>query len=1261
MKHIIQHALLDIQFDSDSDSVGQDATLQMLVSDQLGDILQIELERFVQIHNKQSLEGDFQNLRIPALAIDLDWARYEKYPHQFAKVFQHRLRQHLEHFVQSEEYAAQLEFIIAAEDQLVVNASSATRLVQPEAVSDYADLLEFLRCGEYSQQTENRSPQELLSRVLIDSPGRLRHFLASTAEPVVVDNLITQFDVPSIQKMVQILTPEVEYENIGASIAPDSSGSANEHSATHQILGVKHLRKEVDEPDVAILINSMLVSLRDKERRQHSEADISGQESSQLDSTLVNGGAWRNDITLVGRASGNEVGEEADQETAEGTAEEADKENDKDSSEAATGARLGFERTVVLSDSDYPDVVIADEDKPADAPNDAGRRDTQEFLDLVVEDEAPLSRLNLTMGNSVESADDPAIVIPESESESESESRPKLAIDREQMGFDEAEIELPEVPDEVDDIQEISTQNELTSVNDNTSVQEEITADLNQESPAPQTSANFEALVAVLQASVHFIPRQSRPPRSNVEDYVVNKNWEPAQQLASSTQALLSNTGEILDVHSVSANQSTNHCTNKNTKARKTLLARYQWLLELKADKKQLKAAARRLRQGQAIDVLDMLRLLKFNGSKLSLDSKTKANLRRSLYRQVQSLAGAEELLQHLPNSVLPTLGKLFSSKKIKHKECRRVFFLSQKELRMLIREELRKPAALDKKLHTLLANKKNGKFAQDNPSTGFNLPLHYKWILEPTDKLSSNFLVSTEYLSILEPLRQLRSLPRKKVRKQIRKVLVQYLADPLSLALLLTYLPLDAVDALGKFLFRHKGWKKSIRASLIMNKAALKQITVADKQRENLLALKLHLLNEHAQAQGHLASANFRSIDNKDSIVLSISDQIKNLRLNAEDPVLSAEQFSLLDWLHLGSPERQEIYSIFKEHANTNWLQRLIENSDPLVLLQIVQLGGVNELWHKLGVLAWLGRFGIEEPISSNELTVISDLIFRSRIDATAAQSRTRLHAWRYLLTFDAHGNAELLQGADDKSRDGFAEPLGIECVDDTDRETTADTNSEEDKNDRSQQSMQPLVSRFMTRYQSHQNEAQERLYRMGMWIDCAGLVIVGVYIDRLFQRAGLATEGVFNSAEDQIQGVFLLHYMVMGDQPIKPEHLGFAKILCGLDFDEPIEQPGPISEEHIELVEGLLQTIRYQWDIGDTTSAELRQTFLARQGVLRREDGFWRLKVNTAPYDVLLDRLPWSISTISLPWALAQLVEQLTVNQRVAGSSPAGGAISH
>ena len=33
----------------------------------------------------------------------------------------------------------------------------------------------------------------------------------------------------------------------------------------------------------------------------------------------------------------------------------------------------------------------------------------------------------------------------------------------------------------------------------------------------------------------------------------------------------------------------------------------------------------------------------------------------------------------------------------------------------------------------------------------------------------------------------------------------------------------------------------------------------------------------------------------------------------------------------------------------------------------------------------------------------------------------------------------------------------------------------------------------------------------------------------------------------------------------------------------------------------------------------------------------------------------------TLAHPSALAQLVEQLTVNQRVAGSSPAGGAISH
>jgi hypothetical protein len=54
----------------------------------------------------------------------------------------------------------------------------------------------------------------------------------------------------------------------------------------------------------------------------------------------------------------------------------------------------------------------------------------------------------------------------------------------------------------------------------------------------------------------------------------------------------------------------------------------------------------------------------------------------------------------------------------------------------------------------------------------------------------------------------------------------------------------------------------------------------------------------------------------------------------------------------------------------------------------------------------------------------------------------------------------------------------------------------------------------------------------------------------------------------------------------------------------------------------------------IGNTSVQGLRQTFLQREGYLSRKEDGWHLQVPKRTFDMLLDKLPWSISTIRLPW---------------------------
>jgi hypothetical protein len=46
------------------------------------------------------------------------------------------------------------------------------------------------------------------------------------------------------------------------------------------------------------------------------------------------------------------------------------------------------------------------------------------------------------------------------------------------------------------------------------------------------------------------------------------------------------------------------------------------------------------------------------------------------------------------------------------------------------------------------------------------------------------------------------------------------------------------------------------------------------------------------------------------------------------------------------------------------------------------------------------------------------------------------------------------------------------------------------------------------------------------------------------------------------------------------------------------------------------------------------LRESFLQRGGRLQRKGDAWQLAVETRAFDMLLDQVPWSYSTIKFGW---------------------------
>ncbi|HRF39189.1 MAG TPA: contractile injection system tape measure protein, partial [Saprospiraceae bacterium] len=54
----------------------------------------------------------------------------------------------------------------------------------------------------------------------------------------------------------------------------------------------------------------------------------------------------------------------------------------------------------------------------------------------------------------------------------------------------------------------------------------------------------------------------------------------------------------------------------------------------------------------------------------------------------------------------------------------------------------------------------------------------------------------------------------------------------------------------------------------------------------------------------------------------------------------------------------------------------------------------------------------------------------------------------------------------------------------------------------------------------------------------------------------------------------------------------------------------------------------------LGSTSPDGLRGNFLVRDGKLTRTDLGRLLQVEAQSYDLLLDRLPWGINMVKLPW---------------------------
>lgn len=148
-------------------------------------------------------------------------------------------------------------------------------------------------------------------------------------------------------------------------------------------------------------------------------------------------------------------------------------------------------------------------------------------------------------------------------------------------------------------------------------------------------------------------------------------------------------------------------------------------------------------------------------------------------------------------------------------------------------------------------------------------------------------------------------------------------------------------------------------------------------------------------------------------------------------------------------------------------------------------------------------------------------------------------------------------------------------------------------------------------------------------------GIILLAPYFKSFFSQLNLLENGAWKNRDSQIRAIHLVRYLATGQQ-MCPEHsLLFEKILCGMELNRPIPRDIGLSEDEITESTDLLNSILSHWVRLKNTSVQgLRQTFFKRDGILTKKDNGWLLQVERKTVDVLLDDIPWSYSTVILPW---------------------------
>ena len=170
---------------------------------------------------------------------------------------------------------------------------------------------------------------------------------------------------------------------------------------------------------------------------------------------------------------------------------------------------------------------------------------------------------------------------------------------------------------------------------------------------------------------------------------------------------------------------------------------------------------------------------------------------------------------------------------------------------------------------------------------------------------------------------------------------------------------------------------------------------------------------------------------------------------------------------------------------------------------------------------------------------------------------------------------------------------------------------------------------------YPYHTKEDAYQDIKGEFYIQNAGVVLLHPFLIRLFNSLGYLKGKEFRDDLSRQKAICLTHYLATGETQCPEFVLVLPKFLCGLPLNMPVDGSIEITEEEQDEANRMLQATVNHWEaLGRSSIDGLREGFLQREGKLSKKQTGWLLQVEKNTIDILIDRLPWNLSIIMLPW---------------------------